>query len=172
MGQNSTMSIKLFDFLFFMRFFGFLTHKKKGLIKSNNITTTKANKAINIQQNHAIQKANKVVCAPTQTKLTHCKWVKHTSHKRFKELYWHQWSYGGIQTVDHREAWWRCPPFDCQGVWIQDTQLFLYQISNEMVTYLYVFRFWMLDRIFGKIDGTGIVTKDTHRLLRNSIIMK
>ena len=75
------------------------------MIKDNNVKTTKANKAVNIQQNHAIQKANKVVCAPTQTRLTHCKYVKHTSHKRFKELYQHQWSYGVIQTVDHREAW-------------------------------------------------------------------
>ena len=55
--------------------------------------------------NHATQRADKVVCAPTQTSLSHYKYVKHTSHKRVKELYQHQWSYGVIQTVDHREAW-------------------------------------------------------------------
>ena len=70
------------------------------MIKDNNVETTKANK-----QYQAIQKANKVVCAPTQTKLTHCKYMKHTSHKRVRELYQHQWSYGVIQIVDHREAW-------------------------------------------------------------------
>ena len=45
------------------------------------------------------------VCAPTQTDLSYYKYVKHTTHKRVKELYQHQWSYGVIQTVDHREAW-------------------------------------------------------------------
>ena len=58
-------------------------------------------------------------------KITQYKQVKHTSHKRFKGLYQHQWSYGGIQTVDYRRAWWRCSPFDCLCGWIQDTQLFL-----------------------------------------------
>ena len=75
------------------------------MIKSNNVKTTKANKAVNIQQNHAIRKTNTVVCAPTQTKLAHCKYVKNTSNKRFKELYQHQWSYRGIQIMDHLEAW-------------------------------------------------------------------
>ena len=75
------------------------------MIKSNNVKTTKADKMINNQQNHAIQIANKVVCAPTQTDLSYYKYVKHTTHKRVKELYQHQWSYGVIQTVDHREAW-------------------------------------------------------------------
>ena len=97
------MSIKLFDFLLFM-WFWILTHKKEKMIKSNNVKTTKTNTAINIQQNHAIQKANKVVYAPTN-KITHCNYVNHTSHKRFKKFYQHQWSYGGIQIVDHREAW-------------------------------------------------------------------
>ena len=45
----------------------------------------------------------KEVCAPTQTDLSYYKYVKHTTHKRVKELYQHQWSYGVIQTVDHRE---------------------------------------------------------------------
>ena len=107
---------------FYVVFWIFDTRRKR-LIKNNNVKTTKANKAVNIQQNHAIQKANKVLCA-LKDKLTHCKYVKHTSHKWFKKLYQYQWSYGGIQTVDHREAWWRCPPFDCRCVWIQDTQLF------------------------------------------------
>ena len=62
---------------------------------------------------------------PTKDKLKQDKEVEHTSHMRFKELYQHQWSYGVIQTVDHREAWWRCPPFDCLCVWIQDIQLYL-----------------------------------------------
>ena len=114
---------KFLIFFFLCGFWIFWHIRKKILIKDNNVKTTKANKTVNIQQNHAIQKANKVVCAPTNN-ITHCKYVKHTSHKRFKELYQHQWSYGGIQTVDHREAWWRCPPFDCRCVWIQDTQLF------------------------------------------------
>ena len=114
---------QIFDFLFFMWFLDFWHIRRKRLIKSNNVKTTKTNKAINIQQNPAIQRANKVVCAPTN-KITHCKYVKHTSHKRVKELYQHQWSYGVIQTVDHREAWWRYPPFDCRCVWTQDTQLF------------------------------------------------
>ena len=74
------------------------------MIKSNNVKTTKADKAINNQRDHAIQIANKVVCVPTN-KITQYKQVKHTSHKRFKGLYQHQWSYGGIQTMDHREAW-------------------------------------------------------------------
>ena len=59
------MSIKLFDFLLFMWFLDFLHIRRKRLIKSNNVKTTKADKAINNQQDHAIQIANKVVCAPT-----------------------------------------------------------------------------------------------------------
>ena len=54
---------------------------------------------------HVAQKANKEVCASTQTNISYYKYVKHTTHKRVKELYQHQWSYGVIQTVDHREAW-------------------------------------------------------------------
>ena len=111
-----------FDFLLFMRFLDFWYIRMKRLIKSNNVKTTKTNKAIitpiiiTIVQQSSVWPTNKV---------TRYKQVKHTSHKRFKGLYQRQWSYRGIQTVDHREAWWRCPPFDCLCVWIEDTQLFL-----------------------------------------------
>ena len=54
---------------------------------------------------HVAQRVNKEVCAPTQTNLSYYKYVKHTTHTRVKELYLHRWSYGVIQTVDHREAW-------------------------------------------------------------------
>ena len=47
--QNSIMSIKLFDFLLFMWFLDFWHIIRKGLIKSNNVKTTKTNKAINNQ---------------------------------------------------------------------------------------------------------------------------
>ena len=81
--------------------FRFLTRKKieqtleEAIVFTNRQTNNK----------HAAQRANKVVCAPTQTSLSYHKYVKHTTHKRVKELYQHQWSYGVIQTVDHREAW-------------------------------------------------------------------
>ena len=58
--QNSTMSIKLFDFLFFMWFLDFWHIRRKNIDKKQQWKNKKTNK-----QNHAIQKANKVVCAPT-----------------------------------------------------------------------------------------------------------
>ena len=99
-----------FDFLLFIWFLDFWHKIRKELIKSNNVKTTKIGKAIittiitTIVQQSNVWPINKV---------TQYKQVKHTSHKRFKGLYQHQWSYGGIQTVDHWEAWWRCPPFNC-----------------------------------------------------------
>ena len=54
---------------------------------------------------HVAQKVNKEVCTTSQANISNYKYVKHTTHKRIKELYRHQWSYGVIQTVDHREAW-------------------------------------------------------------------
>ena len=60
------MSIKLFDFLFFLCdfwIFFFWTHKKK-IDQKQQCKTTKTNK-----QNHAIQTANKVVCAPITNKI-------------------------------------------------------------------------------------------------------
>ena len=54
---------------------------------------------------HVSQRANKEMCATSQANISNFKYVKHTTHKRIKELYQHQWSYGVIQTVDHREAW-------------------------------------------------------------------
>ena len=47
-----------------------------------------------------------------------------------------------------------------------------HQVLNEMVTYLYVLRFWMLDQVLRKIYGTGIITENTHCILMNSIVMK
>ena len=111
-----------FDFLLFMWFLDFWHTRMKRLIKSSNVKTTKTNKAkittiiITIVQQLSVWPTNKV---------TQYKQVKHTSHKRFKGLYQHQWSYRGIQTVDHWEAWWKYPPFDCLCRWIQDAQLFL-----------------------------------------------
>ena len=49
---------------------------------------------------------------------------------------------------------------------------FFHQVSNEMVTYLYVLRFWILDRVLRKIYDTGVITENTHCILRNSIVMK
>ena len=43
--------------------------KAKKLIKNNEVKTAKANKAINNQKDHAIQIANKVVCALQTNKL-------------------------------------------------------------------------------------------------------
>ena len=111
-----------FDFLLFMWFLDFWHKIRKGLIKSNNVKTMKTDKAIittiiiTIVQQSSVWPTNKV---------TWYKQVKHTSHNRFKGLYQYQWSYGGIQTVDHRDTWWRCPSFDCLCGWIQETQLFL-----------------------------------------------
>ena len=99
-----------FDFLLFMWFLDFWHKIRKWLIKSNNVKTTKTDKAIIITIITTIVQQSSVW--PTN-KVTWYKQVKHTSHKRFKGLYQRQWSYGGIQTVDHREAWWRCSPFNC-----------------------------------------------------------
>ena len=49
---------------------------------------------------------------------------------------------------------------------------FFHQVSNEMVTYLYVLRFWILDRVLRKIYDTDVITENTHCILRNSIVMK
>ena len=49
-----------FWFSTFYEVFGFLTHKNGKKIEQKQQKN-------NNQQNHAIQKANKVVCAPTQT---------------------------------------------------------------------------------------------------------
>ena len=77
------------------------------------------------QAEHAYKKSQQGSVCPTKDKLKQDKEVEHTSHMRFKELYQHQWSYKVIQTVDHREVWWRCPPFDSMCVWIQDIQIYL-----------------------------------------------
>ena len=55
-----------FWFSIFYVVFGFLTHKKEKIDKKkkNNVKTTKADKAINNQQDHAIQIANIVVRVP------------------------------------------------------------------------------------------------------------
>ena len=94
------MSIKLFGFSTFYVFLDFWHKSKKRLIK-NNVKTSNANKK---QIEHAIQIANKVVCALQKVKIKQDREVEHTSHMRFKELYQHQWSYGVIQTMDHQEA--------------------------------------------------------------------
>ena len=158
-----------FDFLLFMWFLDFWHTRMKRFIKSSNVKTTKTDKAkittiiITIVQQSSVWPTNKV---------TRYKQVKHTSYKRFKGLYQRQWSYGGIQTVDHRDALWRCLPFDCLVDKFKTHNSFFHQVSNEMVTYLYVLRFWMLDRVLRKIYGTSIITENTHFILRNSIVMK
>ena len=47
-----------------------------------------------------------------------------------------------------------------------------HQISDEVITNLYVVGLWMLNRILGKIYSTSVVTKHTHHFLRNPIVMK
>ena len=106
--------LKIFQFLWFLNFLNTL---KNRIRKVRSIkTSTKQNLKKKHQQGS--------VCFE-KDKLMQDKEVEHTSHMRFKEFYQHQWPYEAIQTVDHREAWWICPPFDCLCVWIQDIQLYL-----------------------------------------------
>ena len=69
--------------------------KKEATVFTNGQTNKK----------NVAQRVNREVCAPTKTNLSYYKYVKHTTYKRVKKLYQHQWSYGVIQTVDHQEAW-------------------------------------------------------------------
>ena len=115
-----------FDFLLFMWFLDFWHTRMKRLIKSNNVKTTKTDKVIittiitTIVQQSSVSPTNKVIGY---------KQVKHTSHKRFKGLYQRQWSYGGIQTVDHREvkmsAFWL-------SVWINSRHITLSSTKSRM----------------------------------------
>ena len=44
------------------------------------------------------------------------------------------------------------------------------KLPNEVISNLYVFSLWMLNRIFRDVDGIGIVTIDGKMLLTNTII--
>ena len=44
------------------------------------------------------------------------------------------------------------------------------KLTNEVMLYLYVFSFKMLNRIFRDVDGTGIVTINGKMFLMNTII--
>ena len=86
------MSIKLSDFLIFMWFLDFWHKRRKWLNKHKKKQqySQMDKQTINMLHKELI----KEVCAPTQTDLSYYKYVKHTTHKRVKELYQHQWSYG------------------------------------------------------------------------------
>ena len=47
-----------------------------------------------------------------------------------------------------------------------------HQITDEVVTYLYVFWLGMLNQILREIYSTGVITENTHCILWNPIVMK
>ena len=47
-----------------------------------------------------------------------------------------------------------------------------HQIPDEVVTYLYVLRLWILNRILREIYSTSFVIEYTHCILRNLVVVK
>ena len=126
--QYIIMPIKLFGFSTFYVFLDFWHKNKYRLIKKckNNKgnkrkKTKKKNKNKKKQTEHAIQIYNKVVCALQIANKVVCAYITH----EIQGIVPTPMVLRSDSNRDHREAWWRCPPFDCLYVWIQDTQLYL-----------------------------------------------
>ena len=164
------MSIKLLDFLIFMWFLDFWHKRRKRLNKHRK---KQQYSQMDKQTINMLHKELTKKCVPQHKQTYHIINMWSTQHTRESR---------NCTNTNGLTEWFKPWTIERLG---EDVRLlivgvnelethnsFLYQIPNEMVTYLYVFRFWMLDRILGKIDGTGVVTKDTHRFLRNSIVMK
>ena len=108
----------------------------------------------------------------TQLRPIQDRYVRHTTHMRFKEWYRHQWSYRAIElrTIERF-----CEDVRLLVVRVNEFKTYdfiFHQIMDEVIENLYVFGLWVLNRILGKIYGTSVVTKHTHRFLKNPIVMK